>query len=665
MGKETDVFEQVSYDLYVEELDRRQKNEENFTQELGKMQQKVVDHRKRATTWYNTSKVQKRRIDRMQHTLQNIRKREADSEAKKQVAMRKKEILSLKKELRIMHSKEKRSVAQELGKQKKELKKKEKEREKLMAALEDTVNEGKEVIANLRSENVDLVRECAELNAENTLLKQSVDFLQSLLQENVPLHLKSRDGQGEGFTPETIHCVMDLLKTGVSSSQVKGVISTVAKLCRRKVTIDQLPSRSSVDNIRIRALAVAQTQLADLASEDNMTLYTDETTKKGTKVMAYGITTKNKETKVLGIKQMVTKSAKDTLDTLCKVVQEVTDACQIQGVGDRIITNIKNTMSDRASTEKLFNSILQEYRSDLLPQIDANFSKMSDTEQENAKMMHNFFCGLHLMVSFADSFSTATNKLDYETGHKAIGAAADTTLKPFLRSSEPSSIRFERTTAKLFAPGGQDKFGVHDLFTQHLKAKEKENHLVDFNRQRFNIVFYDGAMTYYLAQEVSDFIKTVYGTGNTLLKAVLLDSEDPWCLARARALGLLSKLVTGPLFRVIEDKHIHISDIGNFYQNLSEFMSSCLRSDDVLSLFIRGEAAPEHLKSRIHHDEVYKYLIRSNSTDKDTATIIRCVFQAWVDLLQRIVPEHLEGVEIPFHQHFSAAVPGNCILAKS
>ena len=379
--KETDVFEQVSYDLYVEELDRRQKNEENFTQELGKMQQKVVDHRKRATTWYNTSKVQKRRIDRMQHTLQNIRKREADSEAKKQVAMRKKEILSLKKELRIMHSKEKRSVAQELGKQKKELKKKEKEREKLMAALEDTVNEGKEVIANLRSENVDLVRECAELNAENTLLKQSVDFLQSLLQENVPLHLKSRDGQGEGFTPETIHCVMDLLKTGVSSSQVKGVISTVAKLCRRKVTIDQLPSRSSVDNIRIRALAVAQTQLADLASEDNMTLYTDETTKKGTKVMAYGITTKNKETKVLGIKQMVTKSAKDTLDTLCKVVQEVTDACQIQGVGDRIITNIKNTMSDRASTEKLFNSILHEYRSDLLPQIDANFSKMSDDAQ--------------------------------------------------------------------------------------------------------------------------------------------------------------------------------------------------------------------------------------------------------------------------------------------
>ena len=105
--------------------------------------------------------------------------------------MQKKEISSLKKELRIMRSKEKRSVAQQLGRQKKELKKKEKEREKLKAALDDSVNEGKEVIDNLRSENLDLVRECAELNAENTLLKPSVDFLQSLLQDNVPLHLKS------------------------------------------------------------------------------------------------------------------------------------------------------------------------------------------------------------------------------------------------------------------------------------------------------------------------------------------------------------------------------------------------------------------------------------------------------------------------------------------
>ena len=74
MGKETDVFEQVSHDLHAEKLDRRQKNEENFTQELGKMQQKVADHRKRATTWYNTSKVQKRRTGRMQHTLRKIRK---------------------------------------------------------------------------------------------------------------------------------------------------------------------------------------------------------------------------------------------------------------------------------------------------------------------------------------------------------------------------------------------------------------------------------------------------------------------------------------------------------------------------------------------------------------------------------------------------------------
>ena len=140
-------------------------------------------------------------------------------------------------------------------------------------------------------------------------------------------------------------------------------------------------------------------------------------------------------------------------------------------------------MSDRASTEKLFNDLFFKYRSELVPRVIQGFDSMSPAEGERIKM-NNFFCGLHLTASLADAFSTIARKHE---GNNEVGAASASDLKPFIKKSESSGVRFVRTACKLFAPGGQDQFSVYESFSQYVLGRGKKNALVDFCHNRFNI----------------------------------------------------------------------------------------------------------------------------------------------------------------------------------
>ncbi len=53
------------------------------------------------------------------------------------------------------------------------------------------------------------------------------------------------------------------------------------------------------------------------------------------------------------------------------------------------------------------------------------------------------------------------------------------------------------------------------------------------------------------------------GASNRLLKAVLYDLKNPTYLAGVKVLGLVTFLVTVPLWSSTEDKTIHLLDIGN------------------------------------------------------------------------------------------------------
>ena len=91
----------------------------------------------------------------------------------------------------------------------------------------------------------------------------------------------------------------------------------------------------------------------------------------------YIVSDEEKNSYMLGLREMANKSASTVLDTFQEVIHDITQTCSsmemngVEGnnVGYQILSNIRDTMSDRAATEKLFHHLMEEYRVGLLPAI--------------------------------------------------------------------------------------------------------------------------------------------------------------------------------------------------------------------------------------------------------------------------------------------------------
>ena len=61
---------------------------------------------------------------------------------------------------------------------------------------------------------------------------------------------------------------------------------------------------------------------------------------------------------------------------------------------NRIISSIKNTMSDKHIAQKTFNSVFQNYRASVLPNVVKNCDAMNEEIQSNLIKLNNFFVAL-------------------------------------------------------------------------------------------------------------------------------------------------------------------------------------------------------------------------------------------------------------------------------
>ena len=95
-----------------------------------------------------------------------------------------------------------------------------------------------------------------------------------------------------------------------------------------------------------------------LADKEGTTLYTDETRKFGKTYNVYVVTDDTKQPFMLGLREMSNKSAQTCLDTFKEILNDISDDANNETAGGKLLTNIKNTMSDRAQTEVAFDRIL-------------------------------------------------------------------------------------------------------------------------------------------------------------------------------------------------------------------------------------------------------------------------------------------------------------------
>ncbi|KAK3106600.1 hypothetical protein FSP39_023288 [Pinctada imbricata] len=351
---------------------------------------------------------------------------------------------------------------------------------------------------------------------------------------------------------------------------------------------------------------------------------------------------------MLGLREMLNKSGACTLDTMKEILHDISEHCKnLEGKGDKgpglkILNNIKCTMSDRASTEKHFNNLLKTYHEEILPDVIDGFTEMSADERELCGKMHNFFCGLHLLVAIADVCEETLKKFQKNfLDGKDIGSGTKPELKRY-HKSESGTLRLLRTCSKSFARGEDEKSGVFLPWTTFLKEKKEKNRITRFKHNRFNMIFMSSSALFYHHEDVSEFLDSVHGTTNDLLRAVTLDVKEPLILAGVKVLALLSKFETSPLWRLIETPG-HILSMNAHYNTLSEFFKDV--SEDVTSAlkFIQGENTP--FETQIDDDDkVLKKLLEGhNSLDEIALPLFQHIATAIRGLFLRMIPEHLPG----------------------
>ena len=466
---------------------------------------------------------------------------------------------------------------------------------------------------------VSLKEEVASLAFHNSELN---DTIQSILSSE-PQIATFENGK---YTDDVRACVYELLSLNVGVRNVAPIIRCVLENIAHK-SAQRLPSYGITCKMMIESLAIVQAQLGvGLSEMDGFTTsQTDGTTKFGEHFATYDVKTESFSYS-LGLRHVFSGSANDTLETLKEILSDI-DSVQLslgkEAVSSRIIAKIKNTMSDRHAAEKLFNELVSDFRAEILPTIVDNWDELSDVEREQMTCMNNFFCGLHYLVGLA------------ECSDKTISFWESSSCDNKLSSGSSAAQRLIRSACKAFHHKGSQQCGTSTLFRSYLKQQGIfKLPLAPFVGNCFNILFYDGAGVYYLQRHMIEFLQKVRGkNANRLLESVLKNLMNPMLIAACRALGLIDKIVTGPLWRRLEESSISVLEMGYTYCQLKVKFDTW--ASDSSTLICRSARCIDD--DVIHDDEVCHALIKPDSTDAMTQELLQLLFHTFSVTTQRLL----------------------------
>lgn len=87
---------------------------------------------------------------------------------------------------------------------------------------------------------------------------------------------------------------------------------------------------------------------------------------------------------------------------------------------------------------------------------------------------------------------------------------------------------------------------------------------------RFNILFSNAGKIFFLKDKMTENLDKT-SPMNGLPKSILKDLKTPFFITGCKALGLVSKIITTPLWKVIESKNVSISIMNEKYLALLTF----------------------------------------------------------------------------------------------
>ena len=334
--------------------------------------------------------------------------------------------------------------------------------------------------------------------------------------------------------------------------------------------VGRLPGTSFAKYMLMEARSLAYRHLRDEIERTpgHLTVGWDGTSKYGHHYGSAALSFQDKPTMVMGMRDMATGDAEAYLELVKDLVEGAAASSeQPQSTINNILMKMKNTVSDQASVNKKLNQLFVQWRSEALPHVVDGWAEM--TEDTKGKLLHvnYFWCGLHFLVGLSEQANKTLCLWD-ELLHDNQQVGAPALPGGYSKAGEAGTTRLVRTVCKALQDRGCERAGKPVQFRDFLRleGQVKDVPLLPFKGNRFNVLFHNAAGTYYLLRDIQTFLSR-HNNDNNLLRAVFADSQVVSFQAGLRALGLISLLVTEPLWREIV-REGHVSHMTHVFQGL-------------------------------------------------------------------------------------------------
>ena len=211
-----------------------------------------------------------------------------------------------------------------------------------------------------------------------------------------------------------------------------------------------------------------------------------------------------------------------------------------------------------------------------------------------------------------------------------------------LSKSEASSFRFIHTSFKALHPNGSEKAGVSSSFESFLDDSNSHFLFEDFRSNRSYVVFPNGAYLWFQRNSISTFLAQLPNP-NRLLLSVSADCSSDLVLVGCRTLGLLDFFVVRPLWILLRDDSVTLSDMSRHYESLvswtkrvasgefQSFREVIMPFPDLLRHILKDSVAKK----------VFDELYEDSFDDRLLFSCFLTVTSSLISLLERQLKDHL------------------------
>ena len=268
----------------------------------------------------------------------------------------------------------------------------------------------------------------------------------------------------------------------------------------------------------------------------------------------------------------------------------------------------------------------------------SDWETLSSDEQNKLLNVHEYFCGLHYLVALADT-SEVSLKL-WESlifdDPKNVGSLNYGSYS----NGESGPLRLIRTVCKLVQERRCEKSGKMVTFATFLKETHQVINLplYPFLGNRFNILFLNGAGVFYLLSYLEEFLNNV-SLENKLMSAVFHDLQVLAFEVACQALGLIDKLVSGPLWRMMV-KEKEVLSMSTHYQSVYEFFKE---GGEDATAFLNSESRP--FPDLVVEDGRLTALLEFEENDSQMMLkqCLELIFGGFVSVTERMLQDHIAG----------------------